>query len=80
MFNTKLEEKSYKMSFKALPVKTQQSKNHRGVNTPPFPFPPGLIGFLVCKSNSSANCREKYLSQKVISKESLKILEVNIHV
>ena len=27
MFNIKLEEKSYKMSFKALPVKIQQSKN-----------------------------------------------------
>ena len=30
MFNIKLEENSYKMSFKALPVKIQQSKNQRG--------------------------------------------------
>ena len=30
MFNKKLEEKSYKMSFKALPVKIQQSKNRQG--------------------------------------------------
>ena len=33
MFNTKLEEKSYKVSFKALPVKRQRSKNQqRGVH------------------------------------------------
>ena len=30
MFNIKLEEKSYKMSFKALPVKMQRSKTKRG--------------------------------------------------
>ena len=30
MFNIKLEEKSYKMSCKALPVKMQQSKNLQG--------------------------------------------------
>ena len=30
MFNIKLEEKSYKMSFKALPVKIQRSKNRQG--------------------------------------------------
>ena len=69
MFNTKLEEKSYKMSFKALPVKAQWSQNCQGVNTPPFPSPPVLIGFLVCESNSSAYCREKnLLSQKIIAK------------
>ena len=30
MFNIKLKERSYKMSFKALPVKIQQSKNRQG--------------------------------------------------
>ena len=30
VFNIKLEEKSYKMSFKALPVKIKQSKNQQG--------------------------------------------------
>ena len=30
-FNIKLEEKLYKMSFKALPLKIQQSKNRQGV-------------------------------------------------
>ena len=30
MFNIKLEEKSYKMSFKALPVNIQRSKTARG--------------------------------------------------
>ena len=30
MFNIKLEEKSYKMSFKALPFKIQWSKNQQG--------------------------------------------------
>ena len=43
MFNIKLEEKSYKMSFKALPVEIQQSKNRQeGHNMPP---PRGHIGF-----------------------------------
>ena len=42
MFNIKLEEKSYKMSFKALPVEIQQSKNRQeGHNMPP---PRGQIG------------------------------------
>ena len=37
MFNIKLEEKSYKMSFKALPVEIQQSKNRQEEHnmTPP---------------------------------------------
>ena len=39
VFNIKFEEKSYKMSFKALPVKTHQSKNQwgrgGGHNAPP---------------------------------------------
>ena len=36
MFNIKLEEKSYKMSFKALPIRVQQSKNQQGGhNLPP---------------------------------------------
>ena len=36
MFNIKLEEKSYKMGFKALPVKIQWSKNREGEhNVPP---------------------------------------------
>ena len=30
MFNIKLEEKSYKMSFKTLPLKIQRSKNRQG--------------------------------------------------
>ena len=30
MFKIKLEEKSYKMSFKAIPVKIQRSKNRQG--------------------------------------------------
>ena len=33
MFNIKLEEISSKMSFKALPVKMQQSKNQQGRGT-----------------------------------------------
>ena len=33
MFNIKLEEKSYKMSFKALPVKIQQPKNRQRRST-----------------------------------------------
>ena len=32
MFNVKLEEKSHKMRFKALPVKIQQSKNRQGAD------------------------------------------------
>ena len=40
-----------------------------------------LLSFLLCESNLQAICRKKYLfSKKVISKASLKILEVNIHV
>ena len=33
MFNIKLEEKSFKMRFKALPVKIQRSKNQQGRST-----------------------------------------------
>ena len=41
MFNIKLEEKSYKMSFKALLVKIQRSKNRgRGATMCSFSFPP----------------------------------------
>ena len=39
MFNIKFEETSYKMSFKALPFKIQQSKNRQGrgeQNVPPL--------------------------------------------
>ena len=37
MFNIKLEEKPDKISFKALPVKMQRSKNRQGWdNVPPF--------------------------------------------
>ena len=40
-----------------------------------------LLSFLLCESNSLAICKKKYLfSKKVISKASLKILEVNIDV
>ena len=40
-----------------------------------------LLGFLLCESNLSTICMKKYfLSKKVISKASLKILEVNIRV
>ena len=43
MFNTKLEEKSNKITFKALPVKIQQSKNRQGRrNVPPPPSPGGV--------------------------------------
>ena len=35
MFNIKLEEKLYKMSFKALPVKMQRSKNRQPPNNVP---------------------------------------------
>ena len=42
MFNIKLEENSYKMSFKALPVKIQWSKNRHGGHN--APTPPGQIG------------------------------------
>ena len=46
MFNLKLEEKSYKMSFKALPVKIQRSKNRQGGAqcAPPLLHPPGQLG------------------------------------
>ena len=43
MFNLKLEKKSYKMSFKALPVTIQQSKNQQGVHI----VPPGQIGLKI---------------------------------
>ena len=39
MFNIKLEEKSHKMSFKALPVKIQRSKNRQGKHSVPPPLP-----------------------------------------
>ena len=35
MFNIKLDEKSYKMSFKALPVKIRSKNRQRGHNLPP---------------------------------------------
>ena len=42
---------------------------------------PRLLSFLLCQSNWQAICKKKYLlNKKVISKASLKILEVNIHV
>ena len=42
---------------------------------------PRILSFLLCDSNSYAIYRKKYLlSKKVISKASLKILEVNIQV
>ena len=37
MFNIKLEEQSYKMSFKALPVRIQQSKHQQGGTMVPPP-------------------------------------------
>ena len=40
MFNIKLEEKPYKISFKALPVKIQRSKNRLGARCVPHPTPP----------------------------------------
>ena len=40
MFSIKLEEKSHKMSFKALPVKRQQSKNRQEGTM----CPPGQLG------------------------------------
>ena len=43
MFNLKLEKKSYKMSFKALPVTIQQSKNRQWVHI----VPPGQIGLKI---------------------------------
>ena len=43
MFNIKLEDKSHKMSFKALPVKIQRPKTDRaGTMCPPSPL--GQIG------------------------------------
>ena len=39
MFNIKLDEKSYKMSFKVLPVKIQREKTGAGHNAPPPPSP-----------------------------------------
>ena len=38
MFNIKLEEKSYKMNFKALAVKIQRSKNPQWAKCAPLPF------------------------------------------
>ena len=48
----------------------------------PSPPPPlSLLSFLFCESNSWAICSKKYLSSKnVISKASLKSIEINIHV
>ena len=43
MFNIKLEEKSHKMSFTALPVKIQQSKNRQSQNGTMCPPPPGAV-------------------------------------
>ena len=43
MFNIKLEEKSRKMSFKALPVKIQQYCVYWGL-TLTAPLPPGQLG------------------------------------
>ena len=45
MFNIKLEEKSYKMSSKALLVKMQRPKNGQGAQCPP---PPGHIDMRKC--------------------------------
>ena len=44
MFNIKLEEKSYKMNFKALPVKIQRSKNQQGGGGAMCHPLPGQIG------------------------------------
>ena len=52
MFNIKLEEKSHKMSFKALPVKMQQSKNRQGGTMSLPPLPPGQLGL---KNNPHAH-------------------------
>ena len=49
MFNTKLEEKSNKMSFKALPVKIQWSKNRQGGWQHNMP-PPGQVGLILNRS------------------------------
>ena len=45
MFNIKLEEKPYKMSFKALPVKIQQLKNRQEEQNVPPTGQLGLINF-----------------------------------
>ena len=43
MFNINLEEKSYKINFKALPIKIQRSKNRQGGgHNVPLPPPPPL--------------------------------------
>ena len=45
IFNIKLEENSHKMSFKALLVKIQQSKNQQG-EAQCAPLPPGQLGLI----------------------------------
>ena len=52
MFNITLEEKSYKLSFKALPVKKQRSKNRD--NVPPTPLPSPFTGTDRAKNNDEA--------------------------
>ena len=64
MFNIKLEEKSYKMSFKALLVKVQRSKNRgRGDTMCPFSLPLGQIGLsnTLCKTKIVQTWNEKCL-------------------
>ena len=64
MFNIKLEEKSYKMDFKVLPVKMQQSKNRQGET---MWLRKGQIGFR--KSHKNIVCSyEKCISpSKLVS-------------
>ena len=54
MFNIKLEEKLYKMSFKALPVKMQRLKNRQGGYNVPFPWADRLNSPF--KSSSILSC------------------------
>ena len=47
MFNIKLEEKSYEMSFKALPFKIQPPKNRQGGTMCPHPTGADKVKFFV---------------------------------
>ena len=64
MFNIKLDEKSYKMSFKALPVKLQRSNNRKRRGGGSQCAPPGQIG-LITKNPAKPNMFDTFEKKKV---------------
>ena len=59
MFNIKLEEMSHKMSFKALPVKIQQSKNRQGGRGHNVPLSPRAVRVNKNANNSRSKQNKK---------------------